>query len=1109
MGNDPKSTDDGDRKDPHAELDTSLVTPLANVQLSSHPSAQPRAAASQPTFAPGDLLVNRFRILRFIAKGGMGEVYEAEDLELQGDRVAIKTVLPSIANNPEAIAQFKREIQLARKVTHPNVCRIFDLVYDQRPSGAIAFLTMELLEGETVSSLIEKSGTVPLDQALELGRQMAEGLHAAHRAGVIHQDFKSGNVMIVPAKDGEGKRAVITDFGLAHNVRDAERESGNSIGTPAYMAPEQIEGKAVSPATDVYALGVVLYELLTGHWPYTARTPEELQRKKLNEAPVLPSKYAPEIPPRVERGIVRCLARAPEARFQSTLEVMDALESPRVSRKVWVGVALLLIALAGLGFYRWRAWLASRDPTVAVIGFKNNTGNAHYDWLATELSETLTAGLAGSQRIHVVPAGDVARLKSELSVAPNASLASEDATQIRTALGAKFLLSGSYSVEPASSGERINVDLNLQGPGGESVGSFRQSGSESDYQNLMTAMAAAVRQKLGATPLSSSEASELQSIYPADAEARKLYFEGLDKLRAFDAPAAEQLLSAAAQKEPSNVAIHSTLADALAQLRLDPQAAKEAQTAATLAEANPSLPLEYVVLSKARADEMNKNWQGAIDNYRLLFAKYKRLNYGLQLASAQTEGSHPQDALQTLRGLQSLPAPMNSDPRIQMAFAKTYQAMNQSAQQLQAAQAALDEAKRRGSHMMQANAQLQLCWAYRSLGKVDDAYAACNDAQNLFPAFGDKVSAAVALNDMATLRSDHGQYREAQELYDRVIAINKAAGAKKDYVGANINAARTAILEGKLNDAQDYIQNALTAAQEIGDKSDGALARVNLAEIFSEQGKLTDAEQQAQLALALGKEIPDETIQSMALDHLAEYQSEINIPQALKTYAEALKLREKNGDQRGIATTLNNMAEAMFRGGDIPEAEQRYQQSLRIFEQLKDRDAVAQNWLSLAEIDLERIQLGPAEEKALKALKEFQSAEDKSPDSEEEASSLLVKIYVAGGRAPDAVPYIKRINEIASSDRDIMFGSRLSIAEYLDATGKRAEAIQQLQSVPSEAKASGRNYIALEARLALAKLRATGPHDPALQKELAAISSAAKEAGFRSLLGKANKGFNS
>ena len=325
---DSKPPRTGGPDDSKRNLDDSLPPSTGLAELSYSGGDRLPSVRDGPTFAPGDLLANRFRIIRFISKGGMGEVYEAEDLEL-GEHVAVKTVLASIATSPVAIERFKREIQLARRVTHPNVCRIFDLVYDPRPSGPVAFLTMELLDGITLSTYLESKGSLPLNESLTLADQMAEGLNAAHRAGVIHQDFKPSNVILMDAGDGSPIRPVITDFGLAHNVRAVEQESGRSVGTPAYMAPEQIEGGAISVATDVYALGVVLYELITGHWPYNARTLEELQAKKLSQAPAAPSKYVHDLPIRVERALLRCIARRSEDRFGSTLEVVAALAPPR------------------------------------------------------------------------------------------------------------------------------------------------------------------------------------------------------------------------------------------------------------------------------------------------------------------------------------------------------------------------------------------------------------------------------------------------------------------------------------------------------------------------------------------------------------------------------------------------------------------------------------------------------------------------------------------------------------------------------------------------------------------------------------------------------------
>src|SRR6185295_15450304 len=211
-------------------------------------------------FSAGDRVAGRYRILRFVARGGMGEVYEAEDVELRG-RVALKTIRPEIALDRQAIDRFKREIHLARQVTHPNVCRIFDLGYHRAPAAGggpeveITFLTMEFLPGETLDKRL-RGGRMTPAQALPLVRQMATALGAAHAMGIVHRDFKSGNVALVPGREGEGVRVVVTDFGLARGSAAGDTfasatATGHVVGTPAYMAPEQVEGKPVTAAADV------------------------------------------------------------------------------------------------------------------------------------------------------------------------------------------------------------------------------------------------------------------------------------------------------------------------------------------------------------------------------------------------------------------------------------------------------------------------------------------------------------------------------------------------------------------------------------------------------------------------------------------------------------------------------------------------------------------------------------------------------------------------------------------------------------------------------------------------------------------------------------------
>jgi eukaryotic-like serine/threonine-protein kinase len=225
--------------------------------------------ASSPTsqLAPGEVVGDRFRIIRFIAKGGMGEVHEVEDLHLQGVHLALKTVLPQVANDPAMQRRFEREVLLARAVIHPNLCPIYDIFHFQQPDGPLTFLTMKLLSGETLASRLARQGRIDLPEATSIIHQVATALIAIHNAGILHRDIKASNIML----DGSGEQVCVCvmDFGLAHAfLAGAKTMTAFGLaGTPAYMAPELFRGDPPSKATDVYAFGVVVYEMFTGKLP--------------------------------------------------------------------------------------------------------------------------------------------------------------------------------------------------------------------------------------------------------------------------------------------------------------------------------------------------------------------------------------------------------------------------------------------------------------------------------------------------------------------------------------------------------------------------------------------------------------------------------------------------------------------------------------------------------------------------------------------------------------------------------------------------------------------------------------------------------------------------
>jgi hypothetical protein len=271
-------------------------------------------------FAPGTLLAGRFRIVAPLGRGGMGEVYRADDLKL-GQTVALKFLPDELMHDAARLAQFHNEVRVARAISHRNVCRTYDIGdADGRP-----FLTMEYVDGEDLASLLRRIGRFPQEKAVEVARQICAGVAAAHERGVLHRDLKPANVMI----DGEG-HVRLTDFGLAMAVTAASTPTSGSdpgirAGTPAYMAPEQLAGREVTQRSDIYALGLVLYELFTGKRVFEAGTLNDLIKLHESGEHATPSSLVRDLDPAIERAIQRCLEREPAKRPSSALAVSAAL----------------------------------------------------------------------------------------------------------------------------------------------------------------------------------------------------------------------------------------------------------------------------------------------------------------------------------------------------------------------------------------------------------------------------------------------------------------------------------------------------------------------------------------------------------------------------------------------------------------------------------------------------------------------------------------------------------------------------------------------------------------------------------------------------------------
>src|SRR5271156_2594085 len=303
---------------PNASHDTVLLTDAPENNSAQTVSA-PTAPLPIPNLSSTALaaISQRYDILGEAGHGSMGNVYKARDRET-GETVALKLLKPEIASDQAMMERFKNELLFARKITHKNVCR----VHEFNRVGGVAYTSMEFVEGESLRSVLNRFGGLPQRKAVNLALQICSGLKEAHAQGIVHRDLKPENIMI----DAQGN-VKIMDFGIARSMEAVTRLTGSMVGTPAYMAPEQVGGKPVDYRTDIYSLGLIMYEVFTGAQAFQADNAVAVALKQMRESPVPPHEIEPAVPVGVERAILKCLEKEPPKRFQSIGELESAMRA--------------------------------------------------------------------------------------------------------------------------------------------------------------------------------------------------------------------------------------------------------------------------------------------------------------------------------------------------------------------------------------------------------------------------------------------------------------------------------------------------------------------------------------------------------------------------------------------------------------------------------------------------------------------------------------------------------------------------------------------------------------------------------------------------------------
>lgn len=1120
---------------PEGEL---TLSDSAFVQL----PAEERVRSGHASFLPQTILAKRFRIVRFIARGGMGEVYEAEDLELQ-EHVAVKCIRFEYAQQEHATERFRREIQLARRVTHPNICRTYDVFrhVEAETEGdpqEILVVSMELLSGKTLSQELREKGKLTPEEAMPIIVQLAAGLGAAHEAGVVHRDFKSANVMLVPVgREAEGVRAVITDFGLARDTtRDASKLTGtlDVIGTPAYMAPEQLNGGKITPATDIYALGIVMFEMLTGNVPYSGDTAIGMAMRRLTEAAPSPRANVPGLDPKWEATVLHCLERAPADRFANTGEIVKTIQGelkPPVRRRggklrmgwpQWAAagaIAALVVALAGGGVWyknqvsktqtaAQRNNAASDEgkqrPSVAVLGFRNMTETASAGLLGDMLSDGLWSQLDIDEVRFITPSR-VDEMKHNLGITEVASsLDSKQLARIQDYLGCETIITGSYRVIPGGAGKKVEWNIHLLGKGaGTTGGSIQQTGTESDLNGMIAVVGKLIRTKLG-VELSVAEESRLGNSLSTNPEALRSFSEAREKRRRFDVSGAIRGLEKAIAADPEFAQAHSALAEAWAELGYESKAGEAAKKAM---DHSSKLSAEARGVIAGRYSEMTHDWPKAIENYaslRTLFVDDPE--YGLLLARAQTSAGKGQAALATLDQTQQKNVATGMSAQLDLARSEAQESLGDFHEQLKAATSATEKANSLQSKLLLARGRIQECSALINLGDAVKARPFCDEAQKLNTEAGDQLGAARAINVVANAAWQQGNIAEAKNMYEQALGIAQMIGDKIDEAGALNNLANILDSQGDREGAIRMYQKSMQVAQERDDKAGLAMAEQNLGVVYFEKGDAKAGSAMQQRAILIAREVGDKSTEATILNNLClSWLDAGELKKAQMNCEDSLRLRTEIDSKPDVARSLVSRGSIRMAEGNLAGARKDYEDALHMQELLGQKSDIAYTQISLGRLALEEGKLADAQTLTTDAAKELSI--EKDAGGEAEARALLGWAKALAKDASGAAAELAAASKLSekSLDNKTRFRVELTAAAIDSEVGKNEEAAATLVKLEKSARGAGWVALALEAKLALGKAEIRAGQAVKGKLHLAELSRDAKARGFALISEQATK----
>ena len=1110
--------------------DPSDAATVADVARPSDPGSgttpQVFASIGATIFEVGSVLGGRYEIQKLLGMGGMGAVYKAHDLEV--DRaVGLKVIRPDLAGNPAILARFKQELILARQVTHKNIIRIYDL----SEAEGVKFITMEFIEGEDLRTILTREGKLTPDEAINIMRQSCAGLQAAHAEGVIHRDLKPSNIM----RDAAG-RVVIMDFGLAKTVAsDGMTQTGMMIGTMEYMSPEQAMGAELDARSDIFAIGLIFYELITGNMPYRADSAIASLVKRTQERAVPLNEVDPSVPAAVSHIVSKCLERDPKSRYSSVQELMDDLDvaqgkapgqvavravgpseavtegapSPAIPQsaiKAGAGfpragmaiAAAVLIAVLGVGGYvGYKRFLnhATGAPaaaiSLAIIPYYNASGDANLDSLSSTLSETLSADIATSAGIRLVSQSRLQQVLGDLKISPQQQqLDLSQLRRIKEIINADRVVTGKY----AKLGDQIQINTtvyDLKDGGERQFNIVTNVAGENKLLESISQLSLDVRDKLATNPqMLEALESGAPPVLTKSAPAMRAYSEGMQLYRAGKYSEAAKKFEDATAEDPTFAMAFSELGLAYHQLSSDDKAQVASSKAVTLSDNLRNS--ERFLIQANDAVVNNKNDQAIAAYEKLTAANADDTDAQLALAHLYEDAGRYDEARGRLAKVKSVDKNnaevLYSSGRLDINVGKPQDALDSLG-------TAYTLATQSGNEVLKAKVVQAQGIAYKILNQPKEALKNFQDSLEISRSLNQPGAEAKSLAEIGNIQDMMGDSAAALASYKESLTIRRSLGNKQGIALSLLGLGNYYTRHAKFDEALKNYNEALNDFREANDLPNQALCLNNIGTAYDGLSNYAAALTNFQQSYDMFDKLKQPDGIALALHDVADMNVKLGqYDTASRQYAKGIDNANAAGDQHRVALDSTSLGELYATQGQYGQALRAYEDAIKGFQATNEHGFLMVAALGGYGRVLSMVgRTSEGQQKLQEAVK--LAAQVNSDSYLAQALNWLGDSYMYAAKFDDARQQYKKAGEVAdrAKSREQSAISRFGLARLDVLQGHGTAALPVLQKLGQETDALGLRALSVQASIYLARAQlAANKIQPADQELARALNRADK-----------------